>query len=131
MIFNAEGQFSNTQTCILFDISTADDLQNWRKIKLLKTPSGLREIVFEPDALKQDFIDRGFVEVSVGVAPGRTQYLSGGIQAKRKQYGLKHHFTSTIHAAMGDTLSSMATEVSFTNSNFKMWDKGQMIVILS
>ena len=32
---------------------------------------------------------------------------------------------------MGDTLSSMAIEVSFANSNYKMWDKGQMIVILS
>ena len=32
---------------------------------------------------------------------------------------------------MEDTLSSMAIEVSCTNSNFKIWDKGQMIVILS
>ena len=32
---------------------------------------------------------------------------------------------------MGDTLQSMATEVSLSNGNFKMWDKGQMIVILS
>jgi len=39
--------------------------------------------------------------------------------------------TSTIHAAMGDTLHSMATEISKRNGNFKMWDKGQMIVILS
>jgi predicted GIY-YIG superfamily endonuclease len=131
MTFNAEGQFSNTQTCILFDIPSVDDLQNWRKIKVLKTPTGLREITFDPDASKEDYIEKGFVEVSVGIAPGRTQYLGGGIQSKRKQYGLKHHFTSTIHAAMGDTLSSMAIEISFANSNFKMWDKGQMIVITS
>ena len=32
---------------------------------------------------------------------------------------------------MGDALPSFATEVSFTNSNFSMWDKGQMIVIIS
>ena len=32
---------------------------------------------------------------------------------------------------MGDTLHSMATEISRSNGNFKMWDKGQMIVILS
>ena len=32
---------------------------------------------------------------------------------------------------MGDTLVTMATEVSLNNSNFRMWDKGQMIVILS
>jgi hypothetical protein len=66
------------------------------------------------------------------MAPERTQYLTGNNQGKRKQYGLKHHVTSTIHAAMGDTLPSMATEISLScNSNFNMWDKGQMIVILS
>ena len=53
------------------------------------------------------------------------------MQAKRKQYGLKYHATSTIHAAIGDTLYSMATEISSKDDKFKMWDKGQMIVILS
>ena len=129
--YNLEGQFSNTQTCILFDIPTVDNVQNWQKIKLLKTPPGFCEIVFNLDASKQDFIYKGFIEVLVEIAPGCTQYLGVGVQAQCKQYGLKHHFTSTIHTAIGDTLSSMATEVSCTNSNFKMWDKGQMIVILS
>ena len=32
---------------------------------------------------------------------------------------------------MGDTLQSMATEISKSNSSYKMWDKGQLIVILS
>ena len=44
---------------------------------------------------------------------------------------MKHCVTSTIHAAMGDTLPIMATEISRNNSNYKMWDKGQMVVILS
>ena len=65
------------------------------------------------------------------MAPERTQYLTGNNQGKRKQYGLKHHVTSTIHADMGDTLPSMATEISLCNSNFNMWDKGQMIEVLS
>ena len=97
----------------------------------MKTPLGLREIAYDPLLSKQAYLERGFVEVEVGTAPEQTQYLPGSMQAKRKQYGLKHHVTSTIHAAMGDTLSSMATEISCNNSNFKMWDKGQMIVILS
>ena len=76
-------------------------------------------------------LQRGYAEIEVGMAPARTQYLTGNNQGKRKQYGLKHHVTSTIHADMGDTLPSMATEISLCNSNFNMWDKGQMIVILS
>ena len=39
--------------------------------------------------------------------------------------------TSTIHACQGDTIQTMATEISKNNSNFKLWDKGQMIVLLS
>ena len=32
---------------------------------------------------------------------------------------------------MGDTLYKMATEISRSNSNFTMWDRDQIIVILS
>ena len=131
MTFNKEGHFSNTQTAILYDLPNREDLSNWKKIKVLKTPVGLKEIIFDPLLSKASYIERGYVEVEVGLAPDRTQHLPGNKQAKRKQYGLKHHFTSTIHAAMGDTLVTMATEVSLNNSNFRMWDKGQMIVILS
>ena len=129
--FNVEGQFSNTQIAILFDLPTEEELSNWRKVKLLKTPLGLKEIIFDPQMPKEEYLQRGYVEIEVGMAPERTQYLTGNNQGKRKQYGLKHHVTSTIHAAMGDTLPSMATEISLCNSNFNMWDKGQMIVILS
>ena len=44
---------------------------------------------------------------------------------------MKHRVTSTMHAAIRDTLPIMATEISRDNSNYIMWDKGQMIVILS
>ena len=131
MTFNVENKFSNTQKGILFDLPNEDDLANWRKIKILKSPIGLKEVVFDPNLTKEEYLQRGFVEITVGTAPDRTQYLTGNKQGKRKQYGLKHHVTSTIHAAMGDTLSTMATEISLSHTNFKMWDKGQMVVILS
>ena len=53
------------------------------------------------------------------------------IQAIRTLYRLKHHITSTIYAAMGYILTSIAEEIPLTNSNINMWDKGQIIVILS
>ena len=42
-----------------------------------------------------------------------------------------HRVTGTIHLAMGDSLSCMATEMLSTNSNFSLWDKGRSIVLLS
>ena len=75
---------------------------------------------------------QGFVEVKIGVTPYRTQFVANITQAKGEKYGLKHHVMITIRAAMmGDTLQIMATEISCSNRNYKMWDKGQMIVILS
>ena len=59
------------------------------------------------------------------------QQLANIIQAKRKQYGLKHWVSSTIHSAMGDTISKMATEIFRPHPNYRMWDKGKMVIILS
>ena len=129
--FNTEGKFSNTQLVMLFELPSEEDLFNWRKIKLLKCPIGDREIVYDPTRTQDSYIQEGFVEILVGPAPERTQLLQNNVQAKRKQYGLKHRVSSTIHEAMGDTLPSVATEISLVNSKYSMWDKGQMIVITS
>ena len=116
---------------MLYDLPNEEDVANWRPIKVLISPIGLQDVEFDSDMPKEVYFNKGYKEVEIGVAPERTQSFGNNIQAKRKQYGLKHHVTSTIHAAMGDTLHTMATEVSRRNGNFKMWDKGQMIVILS
>ena len=129
--FNVEGQFSNTQLVMLFDLPTEENLNNWQNIKVLKFPPGVKDIDFDQFRSKQSYIDDGFVEISVGVAPERTKYVGNDIQATRKQYGLKHHVSSTIHQAMGDTLTSVATEISIHDPNFMMWDDGQMVVITS
>ena len=54
---------------------------------------------------------QGFVEVEIGVTPDWTQFLANNTQAKRKQCGMKHHVTSTIHAAMVDTIQIMEIEI--------------------
>ena len=71
----------------------------------------------------------GFYEVDIGLAPTRTQAITRYQQAQRQQYGLKHRVTSTIHAAMGDTLSKVAMQI--TDTMFELWDKAQVIVAFS
>ena len=39
--------------------------------------------------------------------------------------------TSTVHISQGDTLHRVATEVSYGNMLYKLWDKGQVVVLLS
>ena len=79
MTFNVEGVFSNTQTAILFELPSEEDLSNWKKIKVLKTPLGLREIEFDPLLSKEVYLEKGYVEVEVGTAPERTQHFLGNI----------------------------------------------------
>ena len=45
-------------------------------------------------------------------------------QDKRKQYGLKHYVSTTIHVTMADTLSCMAKSISTKDSNFNCETKG-------
>lgn len=68
----------------------------------------------------------------IGLAPeyGSIKFRSM-YQGRRKQYCLRHHITSTIHAAMGGTFESMASEISISDPNFGLWDKGMLIVLIS
>ena len=91
----------------------------------------MKSIQYDVDKSKQEYINEGFVEILMGVCNAYTQQLKDYKQGKRKQYGIKHYVSATIHAAMGDTLNQMATSISTNNSNFELWDKGQLVVILS
>ena len=74
---------------------------------------------------------RGLKEIKIGSAPDRTNSVRSALFAKRKYYDLKHYVSMTIHAAMGDTLLSVVTAISVRDNKIFMWDKGQLIVILS
>ena len=130
--YNVDDIFSQGQMAILYDLPSQDILDRNKKIKILAAPPGLHDIDdWDSEAPKQYYLDKGYSEVSIGIAPERTQSIGADIQAQRKQYGLKHRVTSTIHAAMGDTLSRVAIEVSRNNSSFELWDRAQAIVTLS
>ena len=129
--YNEETKFSQSQLGLLFDLPQQEDLDRFHKVNILVAPPGIKDIDFDTNSSKEFYVNLGFREVKVGIAPDRTVPLKRDIQAKRKQYGLRHRVTSTIHAAQGETLSSMATEISLNDPLFRLWDKGQLVVILS
>ena len=128
---DSNGLFSQSQMALLYDLPTQNQLDNWQKILLLVAPPGTKEIEFDQSRSKQSYLDEGFKEQRVGIAKEYTQSLSHNLQGRRKQYGLKHYVSLTIHSAMGDTLQYMATQISTNDRNFNLWDKGQLVVILS
>lgn len=129
--YNQPGQFSYSQMALLLDVPTEEELKNFKKIKVLAAPPGLKEILYNKEKSKDEYILEGYVEVKVGVPVTRTKYLSNHIQATRKQYGLRHRVTGTIHSIMGDTLERLACQISILKKLFKLWDKAQLVVLVS
>ena len=126
-----EGKFSQSQMALLVELPTTETIERWEKINVLVAPPGMKEIEYNLAIRKEAYFQKGFSEVKIGVSPERINTVKNETFAKRKQYGLRHHVSMTIHATMGDTLINMATTISVRDKNFTMWDKGQLIVILS
>jgi predicted GIY-YIG superfamily endonuclease len=122
---------SNTQKAILFDLPDQDVLDRFGAIKVLLAPPGCKEVLFHPDKTKADYIQRGYKEVSIEATPHKIYNFQHNLQANRKQYGLQNFTSGTIHSIMGDTLPSLATSFSNRDKKFGIWDKGQVVVILS
>ena len=61
---------------------------------------------------KKAIEERDGLRKKVGISPIRSHITSSNMRGQRKQYGLKHHVTSTSHASMGDTLNKIVTEIS-------------------
>lgn len=108
-------------------LPSEEDVQNWRKISVLAAPPGVKDIEFDTSRSIDDYIADGWKVTKVGTAPERTRAVGNHMQAQRRQYGLKHHVTATIHASMGDTLTKVALELNKGD----LWDKAQVIIALS
>lgn len=130
--YNKENSFSQSQMAILYDMPSTEDVHIFKKIKILCAPPGIKDICINVDiTTKEELLENCFKEVAIGVAPDRTLGLKNNMQARRKQYGLQHSVTNTIHGSQGQTLPEMATEISQQDPDFNIWDKGQLIVLLT
>ena len=131
--YTEDGLFSQSQLALCYDLPDQDDLDNFRRIKVLLFPHDVKLDGFEFDSSlpKSYYIDEmGFKEVSIGQSPHNIISYDD-TKASRKQYGLRHYVTATIHGAMGDTYNKMAASISDINEDKRLWDRGQLIVLIS
>ena len=129
--YNCDGYFSQSQVGVLYDMPSVHDVRLFRKISVLIAPPGIKHSNFDINKEKMFYLNLGWKEGYVGIAPERTYSVQSNLKAQRKQYGLKPHVTSTVHSSMGDTLPQIATEISFEDKDYALWDKAQIIVLLS
>jgi hypothetical protein len=134
LTYNKSGEFSTSQLAILFDLPEPDHVQQKKPIKLLIAPPGCRLIPGET-ATKSTLMEQGWMERFIAMPKGRsdTHNVQGSMRAVRLQYGLRHHIGATIHAVMGQTLSSILTRVEAGGKSepYSLWLASQIVVLLS
>ena len=128
--FNS-ANFSTTQIAILLNLPAQWDLDNFRPIEVLAAPVGTKDTEYVEEKSLDNYLAEGWRQVSISTAPERTYKVLGTVQARRKQYGLKHRISATIHEGMGATLIRAAMQISDSDPNLRWWDKAQVIVALS
>ena len=130
--FNKAGSFSKSQLCIMYDLPSLAVVRAFGSIEVLAAPPGVQDVQFDESKSVDDYIAEGWtiqkVEPPFSSSPRIHRVGRDGTQGKRRQYGLKHRVTSTIHSSIGDTLSQVAIEISNNADFFKLWDKAQLIV---
>ena len=125
--------FSQSQLSLCYNLPSQEDLDCFRSIQMLAFPNTIKYDSFQFDATKTEnyYISTlGFKKVTITVAPENICFKDD-VKCMRKQYGLRHYVTGTIHSAMGDTYNKMAISISDIQKQYSIWDRGQLIVAIS
>ena len=125
-VHNAPGQFNATQPCVLLKVPSTSEVESFLDVTVLVAPPGTKSINMTNKLTKQT---PGWTIQKVGLAPETTLNLwKHGVKAKRKQCGLRHHMASTIHSAIGHTVTKMATQLGV---NQDLWEKAMVVALVS
>ena len=127
-----ESGHSQGQLAVLAKMPTQIELDAYEPVQVFLAPEGCKTV--QPNLVSHgDFIEAGWKLSKVGICPERVETLKYGIQGKRKQYGLRHRIACTIHAGMGQDLSSVVTKIQkpHIDSDYSLWSREQVVVLLS
>ena len=123
-------KFSQAQLAILMELPPQENIERGKPIEVYVSPPGRKDCP-PPDVTVAQLLAKEWTLVKVGLAPRTVVKLRTKIRARRKQYGLSIFLTSTIHSSMGHTLSSLVTRISMNDANYNLWERAQVVVLLS
>ena len=129
--YNEKGKFSQSQLGVLIQLPEIEDNGSFEKVSIYVAPPGIKEYVYSPDHDAHYFESNGWTKETIGCVPERIHALANSMRGKRRQYGLKHRVTATIHGCQGDTLHKLVTQICGHGLEFTIWDKAQVVVLLS
>ena len=125
--YNCPGRFKSTQLCVLLTVPPIETLQAYKDIEVWAAPPGTKTLSFVLN--EESLVVNGFEKVKVGACPERSMdFWDHGVKGKRRQYALKLHIASTIHSAIGHTVTKLATQLSEEHS---IWERAMVVVLIS
>jgi len=125
--------YSQSQISVLAEMPSRQQVDAHGDVALYIAPVGCKIIPEDVDIVScpSQLADHGWKLCQVGLAPERIVSLWRGIKAKRDQYCFKQRIASTVHAVMGNDVLQLVTKVSLTDKWYRLWDKEQIVVLLS
>lgn len=131
---NHQDKFRQGQLALLLDVDS-DRIRLKQPVEVYGAPAGCKEFPPSQFCTATYLESNGWKKVSVPYQTSRPNPLRGRILGRRSQYGLKLRVASTIHAAMGCTLSKIVTAVTNDPSScgldYTLWEAAQAVVLLS
>jgi predicted GIY-YIG superfamily endonuclease len=131
--FNAtSGRFSQSQLVTILQMPAQSTVDKFESIQIFLAPSTC-QCAPNSDEPELSLTDQGWQRCQIGTAPERSHALKYGIQGRRKQYGLKHRISMTIHTSMGQTLNGVISRVTRKGVDpiYSLWLPSQVVVLLS
>ena len=118
-------RFSQGQLCIVSNIDTHVKGDHVNQIMIKLVPPGVRN--FDVGYLPEDW-----PTFPVKVRSSPPLFLTvRRTKAWPKLFPLCHFVCSTIHKAIGETLPQIATQVSLHQKEYRLWEREQLLVLLS
>ena len=119
------------QKRILFELLLQESLDKFGPIIILLAPPGSKDVRYIQDVTKHYYLHIRFKEISIKCSPKKIFSLLNNMQATTKQYRIQHYVSGKIHYAMRNTFPSIAMSLSLSNRNCSIWDKWQLLVVIS
>ena len=118
-------RFSQGQLCVVHDITAHPTDPSSSTISVRLVPPGHRD--FDVNNLPDTW---PLMVVKMRITPPLI-VSNRRTKAWRKQFPLCHFVCSTVHKAIGETLPQIATQLSLTHKQYRLWEREQLLVLLS
>ena len=118
-------QFSQGQVAVVVELPVEGTSFLQQRIRLRLAPPGIRDI----DVGK---IPTRWPEIVIGPRTTQPSVVGAFLQmGRRTQFPVRYYVCSTIHRIQGETVPMLATQLSNTEPQYRLWQKEQFIVLVS